>query len=625
MCHRATVRRALRDMTLLAGFVCAATAQTAVWRRVGGTSVELSLASPATGAVDSVWFSPDGSRLLARTHSGRVFGTNDFETWTPAASEASRADRPAPAVGRLPEPGARAVPAGFGRIYALGNQLFRSEDGGRTWTNLTSYRGDSVIGPGQNGVAVAATNPDEIVAANRFGVWRSMDGGLSWAGLNQFLPNLAVRRILSTPTGTAGTRVEIDGIGAAELAPGTSVWTPVRDAAQEAEAAALRHYSGQLRADVRSMAISGGTVYVGTADGRILVSGDGGANFVATGAQAAGPVERLWADPTRDVVALAAIGGSGGNHVLRTVNRGLFWDPLDSPSLPEGAAHGIWGERAGGAVYAATDRGVFWARADLDGASVSSPNWIRLSDTLPDAPATDVRLDPAGVSVYAAIDGYGVYAAAAPHRARNLRIVNSADLSTRPAAPGSLLSVIGGRVDSARGGDLEYPVLAAGDDASQIQVPFAATGPNVTLALSTAGGPLRMGVQVLPVSPVIFVGSDGSAMLQDSSSGLLLDTRNPAHAGAHVLVFATGLGRVRPDWPTGLAAPMDNPPAVAANVRAYLNGAPVPVVRATLAPGFIGFYQVELELPAINNAGPAELYLTAGGVESNRVQLLIEQ
>ncbi|MBS1859703.1 MAG: hypothetical protein JST11_30305, partial [Acidobacteria bacterium] len=89
--------------------------------------------------------------------------------------------------------------------------------------------------------------------------------------------------------------------------------------------------------------------------------------------------------------------------------------------------------------------------------------------------------------------------------------------------------------------------------------------------------------------------------------------------------FATGLGRVRPDWPTGMAAPMDNPPAVIASIRAYLNGAPIPVVRATLAPGFIGFYQVELELPAINNAGPAELYLTAGGVESNRVQLLIGQ
>src|SRR6185369_7473894 len=141
---------------------------------------------------------------------------------------------------------------------------------------------------------------------------------------------------------------------------------------------------------------------------------------------------------------------------------------------------------------------------------------------------------------------------------------------TRPAAPGSLLSVIGGRVNSARGGELDYPVLAAGDDASQIQVPFAATGPNVVLALTTADGALRFGVQVLPVSPAIFVGSDGTPMLQDAQTGLLLGSRNPAKASARVQVFATGLGRVRPDWPTGLAAPMDGPPSVVASIRAFV-------------------------------------------------------
>ena len=51
--------------------------------------------------------------------------------------------------------------------------------------------------------------------------------------------------------------------------------------------------------------------------------------------------------------------------------------------------------------------------------------WTNLTSKLPDAPATDVRLDPAGVQLYIALDGYGVYAAAAPHRARNLRIVNA--------------------------------------------------------------------------------------------------------------------------------------------------------------------------------------------------------
>jgi len=595
-----------------------------MWRHVGGSAVELTLASPATGPVERVWYSPNGSTLYAHTRSGRIFETTDFEVWTPSAVAVEPPLPAAPAVERLPEAGARVVPAGFGRVYALGRQLFRSDDGGRTWANLTAFKTFSVIGDGQTSVAASDTNPDQIVAANRFGVWRSMDGGLSWAGLNEFLPNLEVRRILSTPAGAAGARIEIAGIGAAELSPGASVWTPVRDATAELDQAALAHYAAQVGANLRSIAHAGSYIYLGTVDGRILVSSDGGNQFSATQAQAGGPVESLWVDASRPVVALAAAAGSSGPHVLRTVNGGGFWDALDS-GLPNAPAHGVYGERSTGAAYVATDRGVFWARVDLDTAGNPLVAWTQISGQLPDAPATDVRLDPAGVQVFAAIEGYGVYAAPAPHRARNFRIVNSADLSTRPAAPGSLLSVMGGRVNAARGANLDYPVLAAGDDASQIQVPFAATGQNVTLALTTVNGQVRMGVQLRPVSPAIFVGRDGVPMMQDADSGLLLDARNAAKSGARVQVFATGLGRVRPEWPTGLAAPMENPPAVAANIRAFVNGAPVAVTRATLAPGFIGFYQIELQLPAINNSGPAELYITADGVESNRVQILIDQ
>jgi uncharacterized protein (TIGR03437 family) len=582
------------------------------------------LASPATGPVDRVWYSVDGTALYALTHAGRVFQTTDFETWTPSAATPDAPAPNAPQVARLPEAGARLVPANFGRVFALGRQLFRSDDGGRTWANLTAFKTESIIGPGQNSVVVGTTS-DQIVAANSFGVWRSMDGGMTWAGLNQYLPNLQVRRILSTPNGTAGTRVDVAGMGALELAPGTSVWSPVRDAARDAETTALKNYSNLVHADVRSMAVSGTSIYLGITDGRILLSRDSGATFTATAAQAGGAVERIWADPSRPFVALAAVGGLAGNHVLRTTNGGIFWDALDGGTLPDAPAHGIVGDRTSGAVYVATDRGVFWTRADLDGAALPTTPWTRLSDSLPDAPAEDVQLDASGVQLYAAIDGYGIYAAPAPHRTGGFRILNSADMSARPAAPGSLLSVVGGKVSGVRGGELDYPVLVAGDDASQIQVPFAATGPNVTLALTTTAGQVRMGVQVLPVSPVIFVGADGAPMLQDAQSGLLLDAHNAAKSGGHVQVFATGLGQVRPEWPTGMAAPMENPPAVAANIRAFVNGTPVQVLKATLAPGFIGFYQVELQLPAINNSGPAELYIVADGVESNRVQLLIEQ
>ena len=129
--------------------------------------------------------------------------------------------------------------------------------------------------------------------------------------------------------------------------------------------------------------------------------------------QAGGPVERIFVDAAEPRVALAALGGEKGPHVLRTTNSGNFWDPLDG-NLPDAPAHGVTAERAAGAVYVATDKGVFLARVDLENASrPDSVAWVNLSDRLPAAAATDVRLDPAGVQLYAALDGHGVYAAAA--------------------------------------------------------------------------------------------------------------------------------------------------------------------------------------------------------------------
>src|ERR1700732_4370873 len=101
-----------------------AQAQTgANWRKVGSSAVELMLASPATGPVDRVWFSGDGE-LFARTRSGKVFHTVDFETWASAAALTGSAVEPAePMAGqpvRLPEPGARVIAMPRSRLYAMG-------------------------------------------------------------------------------------------------------------------------------------------------------------------------------------------------------------------------------------------------------------------------------------------------------------------------------------------------------------------------------------------------------------------------------------------------------------------------------------------------------------------------
>ena len=165
----------------------------------------------------------------------------------------------------------------------------------------------------------------------------------------------------------------------------------------------------QRRGDVISYGKAGDTVYAGTADGWVWISFDRGRTFRKTNQSAAfgGPVESLFVDSAER--ALVAVAGPGA-RILRTTNGGNFWDDL-SQNLPAGAAHAVVADRAAGAVYAATDAGIFYAHTDLVNASPTAPAWRAL---LGNARGRDVRLDPTGNQLYAAIDGYGVFAATAP-------------------------------------------------------------------------------------------------------------------------------------------------------------------------------------------------------------------
>jgi uncharacterized protein (TIGR03437 family) len=51
---------------------------------------------------------------------------------------------------------------------------------------------------------------------------------------------------------------------------------------------------------------------------------------------------------------------------------------------------------------------------------------------------------------------------------------------------------------------------------------------------------------------------------------------------------------------------------------------PLEVTRATLAPGYIGWYLVEIRLPSVVDSGSGELSIEAGGQESNRVRIHLE-
>jgi uncharacterized protein (TIGR03437 family) len=610
------------------------------WRHVGNAAIDLAFPSVATGPVDRVWYSNDGATLYVRTVSGRTFETTTFEQWRRVLDSKivppGRENPPSPS---LPEPRLKVATqtAGSSRLYGVGRNAYRSDDSGLSWSNLTAYKGGSILGGELSDVAASPGNPDEVVVAAGSGVWQSLDGGLSWSGLNQSLPNLPTGRLMSLPSGSRGVQLSLAG-GAAEVewAPGEkTAWKLVDPTAVQREMALKSALSQELKRSITAIATSKDFIYAGDSEGRLAVSPDGGASwpqqFRLADPAMLGAIASIWVDSNDPRIAIAALGARLGAtpeqskpaFVLRTMNGGIYWDDITANLPASAVAHGVTADRSSGAVYAATDAGVFFTMTDL--AAAGRPTaWTSLNENLPATSATDVKLDAGANQLYIALDGYGVYAAIAPHRFRDARVVSAADYSSRPAAPGALLSVLGTRVESAHSATLVVPVLAASDNASQIQVPFEAKGTSLSLSLEAATGRLTVGLPLQSVSPAIFVDPEGTPLILDAETGVLLDANKPARANTLVQVLATGFGRVRPDWPTGLAAPLSDPPRVMATVRAYLDRIPLEVTQASLAPGYVGFYLIEIQLPQVVNTGPAELVLEAEGQQSNRVRLYVE-
>lgn len=600
------------------------------WRRIGTLTLAEGLASPSSGgAVERVQFLNDG-RLQAALPGGRVWQTSDGENWAPAETMPV-AERASGAI-RLPEAGAilRESKRGPALLYAGGSQLWRSEDSGRTWSNLTQTRGgrdSSVLGGPVKDVAVDPENSDRIAVAAASGVWVSLDGGLSWQGWNDGLPAFRVTRILAAPAGGRGVQVLVKGESAAravEWAPGFRLgWLPA--SGRDTEEALKAGFAESLHAKISAAAEGSGAYYAGSEDGRLWSSLDGGALWRPAALPAgSGSVVRIVSDPQDGRFALAALAsgignGAKGPHVLRTLDGGANWDDLTS-DLPDGLVQGLAFDRSTGAVYAATSQGVFLSYQGLR-APEPPARWTLLRG-LPDAPAMDVRLDEAGVRVLAAVDGYGVYESPAPHRIRQPLLLRAADYASGAAAPGALLTIVGSGVESVTVNSLPGVILSSNSVESQIQVPFEAAGDSLRVTASRSGAAsLSFGLPLRQVAPAILTDGDGFPVIIDADSGLQIDALNPVRPGSRLQVLATGLGRVRPDWPAGMAAPAEHPPEVVAGPLVLLDGVPMKVVRSVLAPGYVGFYLVEFDAPEFLDSGVAEVVIESAGQTSNTVRV----
>ena len=95
-----------------------------------------------------------------------------------------------------------------------------------------------------------------------------------------------------------------------------------------------------------------------------------------------------------------------------------------------------------------------------------------------------------------------------------------------------------------------------------------------------------------------------------------MTAENPAERGEVLQIFATGLGETNPPGQTGEAAPSSS--TVLLPVTVTVGGVEAPVQYQGLAPGFVGLYQVNVQLPTTVTPGDqVEVVILQNGIPSN--------
>lgn len=104
----------------------------------------------------------------------------------------------------------------------------------------------------------------------------------------------------------------------------------------------------------------------------------------------------------------------------------------------------------------------------------------------------------------------------------------------------------------------------------------------------------------------------------------MVTATNPAFRGEVVVIYATGLGSVTFPPATG-AATLSDPPSVSTPLPIVtVGGVTAPVIFSGLAPGFVGLYQVRVQVPPNAPSGSQDVVIQAGGRSSNSVKIAIQ-
>jgi len=236
-----------------------------------------------------------------------------------------------------------------------------------------------------------------------------------------------------------------------------------------------------------------------------------------------------------------------------------------------------------------------------------------------------------------------------PTAALAASIVNSASyLNPGQASPGSFVSIFGSQLATAPASGalplscqlsdsqvLLGPTCLPLESVNEMQVnavlPLGLNSDTIQHLVIQRGATQSFPVEVtitdqLPGIYTVSQDGKGQGVIVNGVTNALADASAPVTAGDVITIYCTGLGQVENPPPDGQPAPLQPLSMTPTNPTVTIGGIPSTNVSFSgLAPGFVGLYQVNAQVPAGVPTGPAvPVTITMGGITSNQATIAIQ-
>ncbi len=521
------------------------------------------------------------------------------------------------------------------RLYFGGRSVYQTLDGGGLWTPISPDLAAPDSSASITAIAVAPGNPNRVYAATSTGAfWFTGNalGDATWTQSKSPLPARFLSHIAVDPGNPDTAYVAFSGFGTGHLyktSDGGFTFTNLS--------------AGLPDVPVNEIALDPdlpGTIYLATDTG-VLASPDDGQSWTRAGAGLPNAV-------------VPSVSLHRSSRLLRAATHGRgMWElpvPLATPGLtPQISAL----QPASGSVT--TTPPVI----TVTGSNFTSETtilWNGFARGTTYVSPTQVTVTPAPADLV--FPGRATLTASNPPRAGGLSIPVNFDIGPAPApgplpslSPGGLFTIYGKNLAAglARAVAGSQPLTLAGAIVNVNGVPAALSYASPTqinvqapwglfstrATVEVIVGNLSSGVlpaNVASATPLIYtLNGAGQGAIVNAITGNIAAVpgsfpgATPVSQGSYISIYCTGLGPVSAAQSPGVPASSTVLASVYSPVTVSMAGIGAKVLFAGLAPGFVGLYQVNAQVPAaVGSSSAVPLSLTVNGTASNTVTFALQ-